>query len=90
MGLKPTFLEYRCYVNEGDSGLTEEGSFGACSGSEYDDDDAEAWNVGVQFSQGPWTIGANYINSTHESEVCDEDDDEQEVWGVGANYTPRI
>jgi outer membrane protein OmpU len=48
--------------------------------------EGEGWDVGVSYSIGPWTFGANYFNGEISGEHADVSTDQMQAAQVGLNY----
>ncbi|WP_375593367.1 porin [Algihabitans albus] len=70
-------------VNVGFAGFTVGGSVLHSNGGLENDGDVLVWDVGVTYGQGPWEIGATYLNG--ETETTGGDDQLHRV-ELGANY----
>ncbi len=66
-------------------GYVLNGQSGYASGS-ANDDDAEAFNVGLQYETGPFIVGANALFSSNEGIQTSSTDNELTTYGVGATY----
>ena len=51
------------------------------------DDDREAWNVGLDLDIGPFGVGAAYLEDNYAENSTTSSDDEEEIWVVGVDYT---
>jgi len=48
--------------------------------------DGTAWNAGVKYAPGPWSIGLAYANADAEGSRAVDGDDEARRWVLGATY----
>ena len=68
------------YLNMGDAALakTATGAF---------KNDAKSWNAGIQYSTGPWIVGANFMDEQREGSTTTSGDDEARAFGAGFKYS---
>lgn len=71
-------------LNVGFSGFTAGGSVRWDNAGFNGNRDSLAWDIGLTYGTGPWTVGITWFDSESEDPVSGED--ERHVLGVGADY----